>query len=344
MAKTALVTGISGQDGAYLSKLLLEKGYRVVGTTRRSASANLARLEYLKIQRDVELVECELSELSNIIIALEECRPDELYNLAGQSSVATSFRTPLYTIDVDGIGVVRLLEAIRIVDPRIRFYQASSSEIFGNSRSASRDEASVFRPRSPYGVAKLLGHAITVNYRESYSQYCACGILFNHESPLRGRDYVTRRITLGLAGVKYGQRPFLALGNLDAQRDWGFAGDYVEGVWRIVQQDVADDFVLATGVATSVRAFAEMAGRFFGFELEWSGSGLEETGIDRRTGKTIIKIDEKLYRPADIDTSIGSPLKARNRLGWRHSIEVGELAAMMAEADDRRVRSGDMLI
>jgi len=340
MAKTALVTGVSGQDGAYLAKLLLEKGYRVVGATRRSASVNTARLEHLKIERDVEIVECELLEPTNIVKVIERCRPDELYNLAAQSFVQSSFATPLYTIEVDGVGVVRLLEAIRQVNPAIRFYQASSSELFGNAGTALQDETTPFRPRSPYGVAKLLGHAIAVNYRESYGQFCACGILFNHESPLRGRDFVTRRITLGLAAVKHGERSQLALGNLDALRDWGFAGDYVEGMWRMLQQDAAGDFVLATARGTAVRSFAEKAARFFGFDLEWSGTGLEEVGIDRRTGKTIITVEAGLYRPADIDAVVGSPAKAHSELGWHHRVDVDELAAMMAEADDRRVQSG----
>jgi GDPmannose 4,6-dehydratase len=344
MAKTALVTGISGQDGAYLAKLLLEKGYRVVGTRRPGASSPAVRLEYFDIHRDVELLECALLEESDIVNALEKCRPDEVYNLAAQSVVANSFKMPIYTIEVDGVAVARLVEAVRTVDPKIRFYQASSSEMFGNAPGASQDETTPFHPRSPYGVAKLLGHAIAVNYRESYAQFCVCGILFNHESPLRGRDYVTRRITLGLAGVKHGRNEVLALGNLDARRDWGFAGDYMEGVWRIVQQDVADDFVLATGKGTTVRAFAGMAGKFFGFDLEWSGTGVNEIGVDRRTGKTIVKIDAKLYRPADIDASVGSPRKAQAKLNWQHKVAVEELAAMMAEADDRRVQSGDTRI
>ncbi|HMK70328.1 MAG TPA: GDP-mannose 4,6-dehydratase [Xanthobacteraceae bacterium] len=339
MAKTALVSGITGQDGAYLAKFLLDKGYRVVGAIRRSASANLARLKYLKIDRDVEFVECELLELSNVVKVIEHCRPDELYNLAGQSFVESSFRIPIYTIEVDGVAVVRLLEAIRAVNPSIRFYQASSSEMFGNAQTAPQDETTPFRPRSPYGVGKLLGHSIAVNYRESYGQHCVCGILFNHESPLRGRDFVTRRITLGLAGVKHGQRQFVSLGNLDAQRDWGFAADYVEGMWRMVQQDTPDDYVLATGKTTSVRAFAAMAGKFLGFDLEWSGSGADEIGIDRRSGKTIVRVDKELYRPADINTLVGSPKKALSKLGWKHRIDVDELAAMMAEADDRRVRA-----
>ena len=338
MSKTALVTGISGQDGAYLSKLLLEKGYRVFGATRHKDPENLTRLKSLNIDREVEFVECELLE-STIIRVIDACRPDELYHLAANSSVQSSFRTPIHTIEVNGVAVVRLLEGIRIVHPAIRFYQASSSEMFGNMQSGLQDEKTPFHPRSPYGVSKLLAHSIAVNYRESYSQYCACGILFNHESPLRGREFVTRRITLGLAEVKHGQRPHIALGSLDAKRDWGFAGDYVEGIWRMMQQDVPDDFVLATGNATSVRAFAEMAGNFFGFDLEWSGAGANEIGIDRRTGKTIIKVDKDLYRPADIYISVGSPLKAQSVLGWKHGINIEDLALMMAEADDRRIQS-----
>ena len=344
MGKTALITGVSGQDGAYLAKLLLEKGYRVIGAVRRSASASLARLEYFKIDRDVEFVECELIEFSNVLSLIEKARPDEVYNLAAQSDVGASFTQPIFTIEVNAIGTVRLLEAMRIVDPSIRFYQASTSEMFGNAPNPVQTETTGFKPRSPYGVAKLMAHHFAVNYRESYSMFCASGILFNHESPLRGREFVSRRITLSLAEVKHGRCEHVVMGNLDAERDWGFAGDYVEGMWRMLQQDVADDFILATGVATSVRTFIELSAAQFGFDIEWAGTGAETVGVDRKSGRCIIRVDPRRYRPLDVHCLLGSPEKARSQLQWRHKVAVGELIAMMAAEDDRRVREGTLSI
>jgi GDPmannose 4,6-dehydratase len=340
MKNTALILGASGQDGAYLAKHLLQNGYRVLGAVRRSASPRAARLQYLGIERDVELFECELLEPTNVIKLVEKTRPREIYNFAAQSFVAASFEQPLFTLDVNTLGAVRILEAIRAVDPAIRFYQASTSEMFGSGDDGAQTETTPFRPRSPYGVSKLAAHAMAVNYRESYGMFCVSGILFNHESPLRGREFVTRRVTLGLAEVKHGRRDCLALGNLDAQRDWGFAGDYVEGMWRMLQQERAGDYVLATGTATRVRDFVALAAGALGFKIAWEGTGRDERGIDRNTGRAVIRVDPALFRPAEVHALRGSPAKAAAELGWAHRVEVPELAAMMAAEDDRRVRDG----
>ena len=340
MSKTALITGISGQDGAYLAKLLLSKGYRVIGAMRRSASLALARLEYLGIARDVEPFHCELLELTNITRMIERTKPDEIYNLAAQSFVSASFDQPIFTVEVTGLGAVRLLEAIRLINPGARFYQASTSEMFGNASRSPQDENTPFRPRSPYGIAKLMAHNFAVNYREAYRMFCTSGILFNHESPLRGREFVTRRITVGLAEVKHGHRGHLTLGNLDARRDWGFADDYVEGMWRMLQHAEASDFVLATGAATSVRRFVELAARQFDFDIAWSGSGTDTIGTDTKSGRVVVRIDPEHYRPAEVHDLVGSPAKAAAQLGWRHKTSVDELAVMMALEDDRRVRDG----
>ncbi len=338
MTKTALITGISGQDGAYLAKFLLEKGYRVVGGLRRSSRAASARLQKLGIARDVELVDFDLAELSNIMRVLQRLRPDEVYNLAAQSFVALSFEQPLYTSDANGIGPLRLLESIRQTVPSARFYQASTSEMFGKAQASPQDETTPFYPRSPYGIAKLFAHWATVNYRESYGLRASSGILFNHESPLRGREFVSRKITLSLARIRHGDLDALELGNLDAQRDWGFAGDYVEGMWLMVQQDLAQDFVLATGDAHSVRYFVSTAASRLGIEIEWAGSGADERGIDRRSGKTIVRVNPAFYRPAEVDHLVGNPRKAQEILRWKRRVGFEELVTLMAEADDRRVR------
>lgn len=340
MSKTALITGISGQDGAYLARLLLEKGYRVVGAQRRSSSSNLPRLQYLKIERDVELTGCDLLEYSNVLRMIDKVRPDEVYNLAGQSNVGVSFEQPIFTVEANALGTVRLLEAIRAANRGIRFYQASTSEMFGNSGTDVQAETTAFCPRSPYGIAKLMAHQFVVNYRDAYSMFCASGILFNHESPLRSREFVSRRITHGLAEVRHQRREHLALGNLDAERDWGFAGDYVEGMWLMLQHDRPDDFVLATGIATSVRALVEMAAPQFDFEIEWTGRDSETRGIDRKSGRCVVTVDPKLYRPAEVDRLLGSPAKANAQLRWQRKVDIGGLVAMMAVADDRWVRDG----
>ncbi|HRF58443.1 MAG TPA: GDP-mannose 4,6-dehydratase [Fimbriimonadaceae bacterium] len=341
MGKTALVTGVTGQDGAYLAKLLLDKGYdKVLGACRRSASLNTWRMQELGIVDDIEIVSLELLELSNIVRVLEKYRPDEVYNLAAQSFVAMSFELPIYTAQVDGIGVANLLEAIRQVLPGTRFYQASTSEMFGKVQQIPQSEATPFYPRSPYGVAKLFGHWLTINYRESFGIHASSGILFNHESPLRGLEFVTRKITAALAGVKHRHQEVLELGNMDAKRDWGFAGDYVEGMWSMLQQPSGDDYVLATGETNTVRSFVEHAGVALGFEIAWEGEAEKEIGIDRKSGKTIVRVNPAFYRPAEVDLLIGSPDKAKAQIGFVPRTSFAELVTMMAEADDRRAAGG----
>ena len=337
MTKTALITGITGQDGAYLAKLLLDKGYAVHGAYRRSASVNLWRLEELGIADQVKLVPLDLLEYSNILRTLQKVQPDEVYNLAAQSFVALSFEQPLYTGDVDGLGVGRVLEAIREVNPKIRFYQASTSEMFGKVQAIPQTETTPFYPRSPYGVAKLYGHWITVNYRESYGLHASSGILFNHESPLRGQEFVTRKITSSLAKIKLGHQEVLELGNLDAKRDWGFAGDYVEGMWRMVQADGPDDYVLATGETHAVRDFVGWAARAVGLGVEFRGSGEAEEGVDPATGRVLVRVNPAFYRPAEVELLVGSPEKAKAKLGWAPGVAVSELVRMMAEADLDRI-------
>jgi len=338
--KKALITGITGQDGAYLAKLLLEKGYEVWGAYRRSSSLNLWRLEELGVRDDVRLIPLDLLEYSNIMRALEKVRPDEIYNLAAQSFVALSFEMSLYTAEADALGVTRLLEALRAVKPDARFYQASTSEMYGKVQEIPQTERTPFYPRSPYAVAKLYAHWITVNYRESYGIHASSGILFNHESPLRGQEFVTRKITASLARIKYGQQEVLELGNLDAKRDWGFAGDYVEGMWLMLQQDSPDDYVLATGETHSVREFVELAAEVVGFNLVWEGAGQEERGIDLRTGKVIVRVNPEFYRPAEVDLLLGNSEKARSRLGWSPRVGFSELVRMMAERDMERAAKG----
>jgi GDPmannose 4,6-dehydratase len=340
MAKTALVTGITGQDGAYLARSLLAKGYRVVGAARRSSRSTMPRLAELEIEQDIEFIDFDLAEMTNILRALEKVRPDEIYNLAAQSFVGLSFEQPLYTCEVDGNGALRILEAVRHVVPSARFYQASTSEMYGKAQSVPQDEKTPFYPRSPYGIAKLFAHWCTVNYRESYGIRASSGILFNHESPLRGREFVTRKITLSLAQIKHGQLDVLELGNLSAERDWGFAGDYVEGMWLMLQQETTEDFVLATGETHTVRSFVETAASRLGFNLEWSGSDAEERGTDRRSGRTIVKVNPRFYRPAEVDLLLGNPQKAERVLGWKRNVGFEELVTLMVEVDDKRVRDG----
>jgi GDPmannose 4,6-dehydratase len=339
--KTALITGATGQDGAYLSRLLLTKGYRVVGAVRRGTSPKLGRLKYLDVHQDVELVDLELLEVTSLIRTIEKHRPDEIYNLAAQSFVSLSIEEPIYTLDVNALGFARLLEAVRMVKPDARVYQASSSEMFGTPIEHPQTETTVLRPRSPYAVGKAAAHWLAANYREIHGLYTVSGILFNHESPLRARPFVTRRITFGLAEVRRGKRHVLTLGNLDARRDWGFAGEYVEGMWAMLQQDVPGDYVLATGKMHSVREFAQIAGRELGLELEWSGLGVEEIGVDRKSGRTVVKVDPEHFRAADVISNVGSAKKAQEKLGWSCKVDVKHLAAAMAIADDRRVCEND---
>ena len=336
MSKKALITGVAGQDGAYLAQLLIEKGYEVYGTYRRSANFSPWRLQELGVAERVRMVELELLEFSNIIQVLRDIQPDEIYNLAAQSFVASSFKQPLYTTDVDCLGPARILEAMRTVSPHSKFYQASTSEMFGKVQAVPQSETTPFYPRSPYGVAKLGAHWMTINYRESYSMFACSGILFNHESPLRGREFVTRKITSELALVKQGRERPLELGNMDAKRDWGFAGDYVKGMWLMLQQDKPDDFVLATGQTQTVRSFIEAAMPFYGFDLEWQGKGEKETGIDRKSGKTIIRINPEFYRPAEVDLLLGDPAKAEKQLGWKRAYDLPMLVEAMAKADLER--------
>ena len=337
MGKNCFISGISGQDGAYLAKLLLEKGNKVIGGVRRTASGSLWRLDELGIKDDVEIVNFELAELTNIFRTIEKISIDELYNLASQSFVSSSFETPLMTTDITGVGALRILESIREINSDIKFYQASSSEMFGTTKTDQQNENTNFHPRSPYAVAKLLSHWATINYRESYGIFAVSGILFNHESPLRGEEFVTRKITLSLARIKYGHQEVLELGNIDVMRDWGFAGDYVKGIWQMMQEKTPDDYVLASGVNYSIREFVEKAGTHYGFNIVWEGAGIEEKGIDKVSNKVIVSINQKFYRPADVHNLLGDSTKAREKLGWKPTISFDELVAMMAEADMKRI-------
>lgn len=338
--KTAIVTGVTGQDGAYLAQLLLEKGYRVVGAYRRTSSVNFWRIEELGIagHEALELREHDLTDLSSSIRLMRDVGPDEVYNLAAQSFVGVSFDQPITTGEITGLGAVNLLEAIRLVDPSIRFYQASTSEMFGKVQTVPQTETTPFYPRSPYGVAKLYAHWMTVNYRESYDLFASSGILFNHESPLRGREFVTRKITDGIARIRAGELDCLELGNLDAKRDWGFAREYVEGMWRMLQAEQPDTYVLATNRTETVRDFVTMAARAADIEIEWTGSEENEKGIDKATGRTIVAINPAFYRPAEVDLLIGDPEKARRELGWEPRTSLEELCRMMVEADMERVK------
>jgi hypothetical protein len=340
--KTAVITGITGQDAAYLAELLLEKGYKVYGTYRRTSSVNFWRIEELGIQNhpNLELVEYDLTDLSSSIRLLQTAKPDEVYNLAAQSFVGVSFDQPLTTAEITGIGPVNLLEAIRIVNPKIRFYQASTSEMFGKVQAIPQCESTPFYPRSPYGVAKLYAHWMVINYRESYDIFGCSGILFNHESPLRGREFVTRKITDSVAKIKLGKLDVLELGNMDAKRDWGFAKDYVEGMWRMLQADKPDTYVLATNRTETVRDFVTMAFKAAQIELEWSGSAENEIAKDKATGKVVVKVNPKYYRPAEVDLLIGNPEKAQKELGWQPKTTLEELCQMMVEADLRRNKIG----
>lgn len=340
MTRRALVTGISGQDGAYLSKLLLEKGYEVIGARRQGASSTLWRLAELGIDKDIEILPLELLEYSNIQRLIATARPDEVYNLAAQSFVALSFEEPIYTSDVDALGPARVLEAIRVVNPDIRFYQASSSEMFGSVVETPQTESTPFYPRSPYGAAKLYAHWMTVNYRESFGLHATSGILFNHESPLRGSEFVTRKITASLARIKHGQQEVLELGNMEAKRDWGFAGDFVEGMWRMLQQPEGGNYVLATGKTHSIFDFVDKAAEVAGYSLAWEGDGPDARAIDRKSSSEIIRINPKFYRPAEVDLLLGQPDKARQALGWEPKVQLPELIEMMVEADMRRAAAG----
>jgi GDPmannose 4,6-dehydratase len=338
--KTALIVGVTGQDGAYLSEFLLGKGYWVHGLKRRSSSFNTGRIDHLyqdphDHDTRFRLHFGDLTDATNLIRVIQEIQPDEIYNLGAQSHVQVSFETPEYTANSDAMGVLRLLEAIRILGlaKTTRFYQASTSELFGKAQTSIQDERTPFYPRSPYAVAKLYGYWITVNYREAYGMHASNGILFNHESPIRGETFVTRKITRAVAAIEAGLQSRLRLGNLDARRDWGHARDYVEGMWRILQHDTPDDYVLATGQTHTVRDFVESAFAVVGRSIEWSGAGVDEVGLDARSGDCLIEIDPRYFRPTEVDLLHGEPTKARTVLGWRHKVEFRELVQEMVEAD-----------
>lgn len=340
--KAAIITGITGQDGAYLAELLLGKGYKVYGTYRRTSSVNFWRIEELGIagHPNLKLVEYDLTDLSSSIRLLQSTGSTEVYNLAAQSFVGVSFDQPVTTAEITGIGPLNLLEAIRIVNPAIRFYQASTSEMFGKVQAIPQIESTPFYPRSPYGVAKLYAHWITVNYRESYGIFGSSGILFNHESPLRGREFVTRKITDSVAKINLGKLDCLELGNLDAKRDWGFAKEYVEGMWRMLQADQPDTYVLATNRTETVRDFVAMAFKAAGITVEFKGKDEGETAVDTATGRTVMRINPQFYRPAEVELLIGDPAKAKADLGWEPHTNLEELCRMMVEADLRRNRAG----
>lgn len=342
MHKTALITGITGQDGAYLAQLLLDKGYTVYGAYRRTSSVNFWRIDELDIQQhpQLHLVEYDLTDLGASIALVQKVQPTEIYNLAAQSFVGVSFEQPSTTAQITGLGALNLLEAIRLVNPKIRFYQASTSEMFGKVQAIPQEESTPFYPRSPYGVAKLYAHWMTVNYRESYNIFGASGILFNHESPLRGREFVTRKITDAVAKIQLGQLDVLELGNLDAKRDWGYAKEYVEGMWRMLQVDEPDTFVLATNRTETVRDFVRMAFKGAGVSVDFQGSAEDETAVDVATGKTVVRVNPKFYRPAEVDLLIGNPTKAKNVLGWAPQTTLEQLCQMMVEADLRRNQAG----
>lgn len=343
--KVALVTGITGQDGAYLTRLLLNKGYTVHGVKRRSSSFNTARIEDMYEDPHTPdprlfLHYGDLTDATNLIRLVQEVQPDEIYNLAAQSHVQVSFETPEYTANGDGLGVLRLLEAIRILklEGKTRFYQASTSELYGLVQEVPQRETTPFYPRSPYAAAKLYAYWIVVNYREAYGIHASNGILFNHESPLRGETFVTRKITRAAAAIKLGRQGHLFLGNLDARRDWGHAREYVEGMWLMLQQDQPDDYVLATGITTTVRDFVTWAFEDVGIDLEWKGSGVDEQGLDARTGQVVVAVDKRYFRPTEVELLLGDPTKARERLGWEHRTSPRNLAREMVQEDLKVMR------
>jgi GDPmannose 4,6-dehydratase len=348
LRKKALITGVTGQDGAYLAELLLSKGYSVWGVKRRSSSFNTGRIDHLykdahEADSNFRLVYGDLTDSTNLIRIIQEIQPDEIYNLAAQSHVMVSFETPEYTANADAVGALRILEAIRLLklEKKTRFYQASTSELYGKVQETPQTEKTPFYPRSPYGVAKLYAYWITVNYREAYGMHASNGILFNHESPIRGETFVTRKITRAVAAIKLGLQKCLFLGNLDAKRDWGHARDYVEGMWLMLQQDAPDDYVLATGEAHSVREFVERAFSHVGITISWRGSGVEETGVEDLTGQALVSIDPRYFRPTEVDLLLGDASKAKRHLGWSHNTQFAELVREMVEADLAALQNRD---
>jgi GDPmannose 4,6-dehydratase len=344
MSKIALITGITGQDGSYLAELLLEKGYEVHGIVRRSSTFNTSRIDHIfqdphESHKRLILHYGDLSDSSNLSRLIASVKPDEIYNLGAQSHVQVSFEMPEYTGDVVAIGTLRILDAIRETGIKTKFYQASSSEMFGLVQQVPQTEETPFYPRSPYGVAKVYGYWITKNYRESYDMFACNGILFNHESPRRGETFVTRKITRGLARIHLGIDDTLYLGNLDAKRDWGYAKDYVEGMWMMMQHDTPDDYVLATNETHTVREFIELAAKELGFDLEWRGEGLEEEAVNAKNGKVIVRVDPRYFRPAEVDLLIGDPAKAKKAIGWEPKTSLQQLAKLMVESDLKKEKA-----
>lgn len=344
MEKRALITGVTGQDGAYLAELLLSKGYRVWGVKRRSSSFNTARVDHLYMDPHDDdpkfrMVYGDMTDSTNLIRIIQEIQPTEIYNLAAQSHVQVSFDTPEYTANADGMGTLRILEAIRILgmEKTVRFYQASTSELYGKVQEIPQKETTPFYPRSPYAAAKMYAYWITVNYREAYDMFAVNGILFNHESPIRGETFVTRKITRAVAAIEKGLQDCIYLGNIDAKRDWGHAKDYVEGMWRMLQHDEPEDFVLATGETHSVREFVELAFDAIGRKIEWRGEGVDEVGFDVKTGDALVKIDSAYFRPTEVDLLLGDPTKAKDKLGWEHTTPFRQLVKEMVEADRKAI-------
>jgi len=342
LTRTAFISGVSGQDGAYLARLLVDKGYRVIGGRRPTSSAAPMHLIELGIAGEVDCIAFDAFDHAGMVRALERIRPDEIYNFAAQSAVATSFNNWTETIQANAVGAANLLDCVHKTVPDARFYQASSSEMFGKLAEgmSAQSEAHPFHPRSPYGVSKLFAHCLTVNYRESYGAFAVSGILFNHESPLRSPQFVTRKITRSLAEIRHGKRDVLELGNIDVRRDWGFAGDYVEGIWRMLQQPTPEDYVLATGRSETVRTLVEIAAMRLGMAIEWDGTGLATRGIEQRSGRTIVRISDQLYRPSEIEECRGDARKATEKLGWSATTRLEETIGMMVEADERRLLDG----
>ncbi len=336
--KRALITGITGQDGSYLTELLLEKGYEVYGIWRRKSTVDYGNIEHLKDK--VKLIYADMTDLASLVQAIREANPDEVYNLAAQSFVATSWDTPIGTAEIDGLGVLNMLEAIRTVKPDTRFYQASTSEMFGKVQEIPQKETTPFYPRSPYGVAKLYGHWITKNYRESYNMFACSGILFNHESERRGEEFVTRKITMAVAKIKEGKQDVLELGNLSAKRDWGHSRDYVKAMWLMLQQDEPDDYVISTGETHEVREFVTIAFEAAGMPIEWHGSGINEYATLKGTEKTVVKVNPKFFRPAEVELLIGDCSKAEKKLGWKREVNYRDLARLMVENDLRLIKEG----
>lgn len=334
--KRALITGINGQDGSYLAELLLEKGYEVYGLIRRKSIVYYGNVEHIK--HDIKFIYGDMTDLVSLVNAMRVSQADEVYNLAAQSFVGTSWEQPVATADIDALGVTNMLEAIRLVKPEARFYQASTSEMFGLVQEIPQKETTPFYPRSPYGVAKLYGHWITKNYRESYDMYACSGILFNHESERRGKEFVTRKITDAVARIKQGVQECLELGNMDSKRDWGHSKDYVKAMWLMLQQDEADDYVIATNETRTVREFVEIAFECVDIKIEWKGQGVEEIGIDSATGNVVVRINPKFFRPAEVDILIGDPSKAESKLGWEREVSFKQLVERMIKNDMKRVR------